>query len=400
MKKIYIPLLLITTFFIVKCVEPINVLNSTFEKHLVVEAQLTNEMKHHTVKLSNTFALDKAVPDSEKNATVVIKDDAQNTYAFTEVTDGTYRSVNPFKAELNRSYTLEITTTDGRSFASTKQKITGVNTINDVVAKHKVKANSLEGVSINVISNSSDENAKYYRYSFIETFKVVAPKWNEENLVIVSAVRPFRVTKVRKKIPDFNLICYRTETSNKIILANTSNLSQNNVNSEVHFLERKDYKIGHRYSMLVRQYVQSIDAHNYFKTLQKFSSNGSLFTQSQPGFLTGNIASTANKNDKVIGFFEVTSVSEKRVFFNHSDFFPTPSGAYPDKCLEVAPPFRDPFDPDFSPLIDLLQTGQFMFYKDNTRPTEALPGPYILVKNICGDCTELGTKVKPSFWID
>lgn len=400
MKKIYIPLLLITTFLIVKCVEPISVLNSTFEKHLVVEALLTNEMKSHTIKLSNTFPIDQSTPAPEKNATVVIKDDAQNTYTFTEIADGEYRVATPFKAELGRSYTLEIKTTDGRSFVSTAEKIVGINTINDVVAKRKVNNVAVEGVSINVISNTADQNAKYYRYTFEETFKIVAPKWSQFDMVIVSAVPPFRVAKVRKKKSEFNQICYRTEYSNKLILANTSKLSENNVNAEVHFLARTDYKVAHRYSTLVKQYVQSIDAHNYFTTLQKFSSNGSLFTQSQPGFLSGNFRSTGHPNHKIIGFFEVASVSEKRIFFNYNDFFPKASTAYVDQCLEIAPLLRDPLAPTFSPLIDALQTGDFKYYEDNKDFKEHRPGPYVLVKKVCGDCTEVGSTTKPSFWID
>ena len=87
--------------------------------------------------------------------------------------------------------------------------------------------------------------------------------------------------------------------------------------------------IRNRYSILVKQYVQSLAAHTYYETLKEISDNGSILSQTQPGFFRGNISSVDNPREKVIGFFEVSSYSEKRIFFNFSDLFPkTPAPEY------------------------------------------------------------------------
>ncbi|WP_302847791.1 hypothetical protein [Polaribacter sp. KT25b] len=40
-----------------------------------------------------------------------------------------------------------------------------------------------------------------------------------------------------------------------------------------------------------------------------------------------------------------------------------------------------------------------MYYLDNS-PTELRPGKYQLVPKKCGDCTVLGSNIKPTFWVD
>jgi len=74
-----------------------------------------------------------------------------------------------------------------------------------------------------------------------------------------------------------------------------------------------------RYSIFVKQYVQNFAAHTFYQTLKDISGSESILSQTQPGFFAGNIKSDDNPNEKVIGFFDVSSVSNKRIFFNFSD---------------------------------------------------------------------------------
>ena len=72
----------------------------------------------------------------------------------------------------------------------------------------------------------------------------------------------------------------------------------------------------------MRQYVQSLEAFSYYDLLNQLSATGNALTQIQPGFIASNIFSTANRDEKVLGFFDVSSVTEERIFFNYEDFFP------------------------------------------------------------------------------
>ncbi len=382
-----------------KCVEQIPIQKNTFQEVLVVEALLTDEVKNHRVKLSKTFPVDTLINTSVKNALVQITDDLQNTYSFQEISDGLYQSTSPFQAKIGRTYVLNITTADGQSFSSSSERISGINNIDDITVSVDTKIGGTKGVSIRVISNETNNDAQYYRYEFDETYKIVAPKWSFFNLEPDVVSPPvFSVKLVQKTIDD--RICFNTVSSNKIILHETSGLSQNSVNAEVQFLPENDFKIAHRYSVLVKQYVQSFEAFTYYKALEKQSSNESLFTQTQPGFLAGNISSTANPDDRAIGYFEVVSASEKRIFFNYNDFFSNNTPVFVNECVEIAPSLFHDRSPFISPLINTLRSGNFTFFKVNNNRTEDLPGRYLLVPKVCGDCRELGSLTKPSFWVD
>ena len=384
----------------ISCIEPIDIKDTTFEDFLIVEAQLTDELKQHTIKLSRTFPLDSADIVLETGASVVITDNLLNTYNFTETTTGIYISDITFKAIIDRSYVLEINTANGKSYTSNSEKIAGLSNVNNLVAKKETNVFGIEGLNIYVESNSTDNLAKYYKYNFDETYKVIPPNWSGEKLRIVSDELPFEVEKTANL--DNNKICYTTKNSNSIIQTETASLSANNVNFGFLFIPKSDFRISSRYSILLKQSVQSLEAFNYYNTLSDLSSSENVFTQNQPGFLLGNITATNNNNDKAIGYFEVNSVSEKRLFLNRDDFYPNTTADFIDDCEYIAPLttyFRQNGSPT-SPLISILKMNEWLYYKDNDGTNVTLEGEYFLVPKVCGDCRETGTNIKPSFWID
>ncbi|WP_166627752.1 DUF4249 domain-containing protein, partial [Tenacibaculum caenipelagi] len=343
--------------------------------------------------------LNDSVPKYESNANVRIIDNNENTYTFSEVEEGLYESDDIFKAELNNSYTLHISTSDGNIYSSTPEKIHGVNEINDISIEKDITPENIEGLKINVISNTEDPNSIYYRYEYEETYKIIAPYWSSADLIPVSREFPFSVTFIQKDYE--SKVCYKTINSNTIIQTETIGLDKNNVNFTVRFIEKNDFIISHRYSILVKQYIQAPNAYRYFKTLKKLSVSQGSFTQNQPGFIPGNITNSKTSDDKVLGFFEVTSYSEKRFFFNYLDMYPDGDVDYVSDCNFIAPILVDGRYPElFSPLIATLDNGEYLYYTTNEEPTKYEPGPYYLVPKICGDCRLLGSNIKPSFWID
>ena len=151
--------------------------------------------------------------------------------------------------------------------------------------------------------------------------------------------------------------------------------------------------------MLLTQHVESFEAYSYYKTLNKISSSQSRFTQNQPGFVSGNITSKINTDAKVLGYFDVTSVSKKRVFFNYTDYFPNNTIDFIEECVYVVPLLSDE---GTSPLIEEIRRGNYLYNKVFIPlPLTLGPhGPYLLVAKICGDCRELGDSIKPTFWVD
>jgi len=364
-----------------------------FESALVIEATITDELRFQEIKLSRAFKLDEEFPSSENNADVKIIDNFQNIFRFKEGSPGKYISVNEFSAEDNKNYQLQITTSDGRSYISEPSKLSNPTQIDKLYASREIDNFGNEGISIFVDSFDPSGNSKHYRYEYEETYKIVAPKWVLNDLTFVSD-RPVFVPKTEEQ-----QVCYNTVNSIEIIQTETINLHEDRVSKfSVRFIPRDNAIISYRYSILVKQYIQSFDAFTYYKTLNKMSGSESFFSQNQPGFISGNIVSVDDSNEKVIGFFEVSSVSYQRLFFNYHDFFPDEVlPPYFVSCEMSAPSFNFP-DPELIPLINNGYVKYFSENPDYPSFEDLNMGPYLVVPIKCGDCTKLGTNIMPDFW--
>ena len=400
--KINIISILLLTLFINSCVEPFEIQTETFESALVIEATITNEFKTQEIVLSRTFTFEEDGPSPETNATVKIVDDQQVQYNFQETSPGAYISTTEFAAQPNRSYELSITTSNGRVYRSFTTATPPATQIEQLSVDRITNDDDVNGVAVFVDSYDPSGNSKYYRYEYEETFKIIAPRYSEFNIIVTNDVFPDCDVALVKKPADLEeRTCYRTQISSEIIVTNTNNLSEDRVdNFQVRFIPRSSYIMSHRYSALVKQYVTSREAYIFYETLRDLSGSGSLFSQSQPGFFSGNVFSEANPDEKVLGYFDVATVSTSRIFFNYNDFYAgQPLPPYIVDCSPIAPPILTNGMGDACPLISAIKSGFYKYAGPNTDPDPVLgEGDFDLVIKACGDCTELGSNVVPDFW--
>ena len=176
LKLTYRYLLIITLLITISCREEIELETATFESVLVVEATITNELKHQEIKISRTSVLEETDQIIENNATVFIEDNNQNIITFTQNLDGVYVSDNEFQADTQHNYTLHITTTNGKNYQSNTTTLTPESTISNM---HAELVNG-EDVTVFIDTNGTENNTQYYRYLWDETYKIVAP--NHSNL--------------------------------------------------------------------------------------------------------------------------------------------------------------------------------------------------------------------------
>lgn len=379
------------------CTEPYALQSNTFESALVIEGTITNELKQQQILISRTYRLEEDGPQFESGANVTVTDDLGNTFEF-EQQDTVYVSTTAFTAEPGRSYQLSITTADGGTYRSTQERLTTVTPIESVVVTPQTQNGKL-GARIAVNSHDPTGTSKYYRYEFTETGRVIAPYWsdkkaileppNETDNALVEVLIVDRVGEMRK--------CYTSRKSDKLILTSTTDLSEDRVQDfQMNFVGTDDYLIADRYSINVRQYVQNLASYTFYKTLSEISGSGSILSQNQPGFFYGNIRSQTDPSEKVIGFFEVSSVSEKRVFFNFGDVFPSePLPGFPFECQVE---HWDRWDLGLGGaghrLINAIRNETLLFYTFDEL------GWFVMVSPVCGDCTKFSSNVVPSFWID
>ncbi|WP_136465697.1 DUF4249 domain-containing protein [Flagellimonas onchidii] len=371
------------------CIEPFNTEFVDFEDAFVVDATITDEMIRQEINLTRTYRFNDDGPLEESGASVIVMDNKGNRYNFEETEGGVYRSTVAFAAAKDTEYQLMITSASGKQYNSSSMTLPVSNPIDSLYAKRITNDLGEDGIGIFIDTSNPDQSINFYRYEYEETYKVIAPRWNTKELEVIEGELPIIVIGPRS---DGERVCYPTNKSNNFILVDTEELETGKVsNFLVRFVNSDDYILSYRYSILVRQFIHTQKAYDFLKTLNEFSASESLFSETQPGFLEGNISSVENSNEKVLGYFDVASVTEKRIFFNYEDFFlDEPLPKYIDPCHESAP---------LNGLLDLIRWDLIKYIKDNEGEFPG-GGPYITVPQVCGDCTILGPSEVPDFWIE
>lgn len=387
-KKIFKFLFFATTTLVLgSCTEPYALQTNTYEEVLVVQATITNELKNQVIVLSKTTRLENKDVVLENGAEVYITDDQGNQYNFEEQ-DGKYISENAFQIIPNREYKLNITTRNGKSYESSAEVLPPVNPLQDVTATVETQ-DSLRGVAIHVDSYDPTNKSKYYRYEYEETYNIITPDWNTQKATVVPNNNP-RSDGTIVLIPNSpdTKICYNTVVNPTIMLTNTTAYNEDRLHFLIRFISDQNYIISHRYSILVRQYIQSLASYNYYATLKKISGSGSILSPLQPGFVSGNLKSLDNPNEKVVGYFDVTSVSTKRIYFNYADLFP----------FGPLPPYYTDCTPFCYGEYPCTHNGSVQF--DIIYNFVTLHAGSLWVEAPCGDCTTFASNIKPSFWVD
>ncbi len=261
-----------------------------------------------------------------------------------------------------------------------------------------------------------------YRYTFEETYKIIAPNWRPfEFEIIEEGGEPILEEETGDflgfTIPAVGLIekkreervCFKTNPSQDILLLDASGLSGAvSKGNQLRFINSNNPILSHRYSILVRQMTVSFEAFQFYENLRNFTQSELVFSQIQPGPLEGNIVSESGEM-KVIGFFDVSSVAIQRIYFNYEDF-------YPDESLPpyfgtvtcdrfLSPPLGDPErdgpcppNEGPQPLIPQIKLGLVEWLASND--PGVCEGPYQVTPTICGDCNIVGSNIVPEFWIE
>ncbi|MEO1487645.1 MAG: DUF4249 domain-containing protein, partial [Bacteroidota bacterium] len=320
------------------CVDPFPIpTNEDFDNVLIIEGSVTDVMGTQRINLTRTSPLGTTEVNPEQNATVQILASNGSTFSFRESQPGVYESNDAFAAAEGVSYSLSIASTDGNVYTSTPQTISGTAELEEVVARRIINDDNIEGVEIVVNALDPSGQSKFFRYSFEETYLIIAPFWRPLEAFVVSENPPEVDLRPRSQEEQF---CYGTSVSQTSILFSTTDLEETRVSElPIHFLAKDDYFIAHRYSVLVKQSVQSKEAFQYYQTLRELSGQENLLSQQQPGFLAGNILVNGNSSRLATGYFEVVTQTEKRIFFDFEDFFP-PAGtpAYAVGCDNIFKP--------------------------------------------------------------
>ncbi len=359
---------------------------------LCIEGFINTGNESSVITLSRLQDLkDTAAMLPELKAKVLLQEEGGNTIALAEEGKGKY-VIGARTYDATKRYRLEITRSNGRKYQSQFVKPTTTPPIDKV----GYKLDSL-GIRVVVDTHNTNEGPRYYYWDHEETWLFSVPNPSQFY---------FENNKFIKRTQSVEF-CYRTEKSNKIVLGSTFHLKENIIKEqEVQLAERNTGRISLIYSINVKQHAIDKD---YFDYLEKVKRNtesiGSIF-DAQPTQNVSNIVNPNNPDEMVVGYFNMHSVQQKRLFVT-IDQLPSYLRYTADSCHVEQYDFW--FVDKTGLVIDYMHPEQYF-----TDPRKYVPIIYVRrgdpafeppfksyvtgVAAECGDCTLTGVLAKPSFW--
>ncbi len=355
-------------------------------KYLVIEGLINTGADSTIFTLSRTFKLDnKAVVAFEKGAIVNVESETGATYVLPELVKAGSYGRPSLNLDPTKKHRLRIRTKDNREYLSDfveSRKAPPIDTL-----KFDSKNN---GLNIYADTHDPSGKSKYYRYSYIETWEYRAE--------LLSYFKVENRQLLRRNPEDFIFTCWHNVPSGNIVLGSTANLNQDRLtDTRVNFNSASSSKLDFEYSILVKLNVLTREGFEFWETMKKNTEDvGSIFDP-QPSQLFGNIRSTTDPSEIVIGFVSAGTVTEKRLTVIPAElplqwFIPNPIDSTCIKAVKTlslgAAVNNNLLGPTtrFIPIDEVWIQGVFVGYS----VTDLL---------YCADCrTQGGTNKRPSYW--
>jgi hypothetical protein len=359
------------------------VLENDVPSYLVVEGMI-NANGVTTIELGRTIHYtEKMVRQFEEGARVEIEGDNGTRFPLSSQDKGIYISGANTLAR-DRKYRLYIRTTAGKEYLS---DYVTVNTSMPVSANWKQDASGVK-----VLANTSDPiKQAYYHWVTEETWEIVSPL-PTTYAIVRNPANPLQVSNRVREGDDINNAkrCWATQRSGNILTASAAVYSDGLISGlPLADIPNGSDKLVTRYSMLVTQYVISKKGYEFFELLKKNTETlGSLFDPN-PTQIRGNIRSTTDPREIVIGFVDCSTSSSSRIFISAQEANDWKSST----VCETTSIYNTPPD---------LRTN---FPNDRMMISEAIWGEslspigFTIARAECVDCrVKGGTNVRPAFW--
>jgi hypothetical protein len=367
--------------FLACCVEPYDPpVDDRDVNLLVVDGFLDATSATASVTLTRTLPVESTQPiQPELSAFVRMEDDQGNLYTLIQNgTPGTYTGAVS-DVSLERNYRLLITTGGNREYQSHFVPVIETPAIDSITY-----AITPGGVQFLVTTHDPSNKAGYFRWKYQETYQ-----YNSE----FNSVFMFQGKDIVYRPAELaHHTCWKTNFSTDILVGGTQHLKQSIISDfPVSFIPNGSVKLTVQYSLLVQQQAITEDAFEYWSNLKKTTEQvGGLFDP-LPSEVRGNIHSTANPGETVLGFFSAGTVQESRKFLRRSSL-----------PLEVIRSFivHNP-----SCVLDTTLNADLPNLSTSTWLVDALYAPgvgivgYTHATTMCVDCTvQGGGTTKPDFW--
>ncbi len=368
--------LLITLVSLTACRVPFTPSPITAATNYLVVEGLINITDSTYINLSRTVTVaSKSTVKPELKAAIIIQSSLGSSYPLKELGNGIY-AAEPLSLSAANQYRLMIKTANGNTYASDFVQAKIAPPIDTVTTQLQV-----DGVHIAVNAHDSQDNTRYYRWDYKETWEFnsfFTSLYSFNGLAIIPRTSANEINH-----------CWGNFNSATILLASTANLSQDVIsNNPITYVESSSEKLEIRYSILVKQYALTKDGYDYWTMLKKNTEQlGSIF-DSQPTASIGNLHNVNNQAEPVIGFISAGTVSQTRIYIDHTTL---PKNYFQD-YLNTA------LYTQYTCVKAVVKTAEYNAYYNISNPILIPVDANTGATPLCVDCTIRGSNIQPSFW--
>jgi hypothetical protein len=335
------------------------------------------------VYVSKSSSVDLAEFLPVNGCQIVIIDDQGNTFNLNQSDAGVYLIwMNSADLVAGRSYKIRVQTPDGQVLESAFDKMpNGPDDIGDIyTVVENTPTNdpdyNIYGAQFYLDFSAAEDDSRYYRWKLTET-------WEYHTQYPIEFYYDGTVHQVSP--PDTSQkYCWKTQLVEDVFTLSTVHLTENALNGiPLNFIYSSSNRLEVLYSLLIEQSALSEDAFNFWDKLRVNSlQDGGLYT-TQPLAIKGNIENLSNPENEVLGFFQASSLTTKRIFVE----------PLPDLELDIFPSCQ----------INLLQYGGLLEISPYEYPAYLFSsnGQWSLatMTKECVLCSaQGGSNVKPDFW--
>jgi hypothetical protein len=393
---------LIFLFAFCTCIDPYSPRLTGYESLLVVEGLVSDEIASYSVRLSRTLQEQNSSPEIVADADLFITDDLGKTNYMHNTGGGIYKTDSTeFRGITGRTYVLHIKTMDGRKYESDPYLMQSVPDIDSIYfAKDQELVNNAteiqNGIRIFLNSKPGDDN-QYYRWDFTEIWKFKVPNPMRYNYLSANNIIP---------VPQVKQYCWKRRKSDVILIRSIFSGQADRVeNQPIFFIAaNKSDRLMLEYNIDVKQYSISKKEYDFWVNLKRVDDSGGDIFATQPFPVISNIHNINNSKEKVLGYFQVSSVKHKIKNIMFSDI----SGLglpyfHNSACerIEMGPkdfawPVNSP-PLTFDDIFYMYTASGYSFIEPMYSMDTNLLDKLVFAKSECADCSLTGTLIKPDF---
>jgi hypothetical protein len=386
---------------VLSCISPFEPNYQGENNLLVVDGSLIKGLETQVINISRSASISQTEYRPVENCQVKIMDDSENEFIFTEESKGKYvANIDDALLTYDTRYKLMFSTPAGENYESDYQillKTAPIDSIYRFKEFHYIadSAKYSRGLQFYVDLNAPDDATAYYRWQIEETSEIRA-------IYRIYGVYDGQTIKLdTHKWPSDSLYyCWNSEVAKGIYTYSTNNLSHNIVKKiPLHFKPYYSQDLTIKYCATVRQYALNEDAYYYWHQKEiELNESGQIYT-TQPSQIKSNISNINDPDEKVLGFFWVSSCTKSHVF-EENPFVRNPVG--PESC-DIYGICTDKEEELVSLLYNVIKA--IKRFPEPPVYITVLINPYngdmcaYLSNDECIDCRMMGgTNHKPDFW--